>query len=73
LLRRTFSVFEAGIRRNIAESVKGIGGGVVQVAAPSSVDPVRAAPAVAVVAALLGLSAPQPPTLPAAKDGADVS
>lgn len=71
LLRRTFSVFEAGIRRNIAESVKGIGGGVVHVAAPSSVDPERAAPAVAVVAALLGLSAPQ--STPPAEEGADVS
>jgi hypothetical protein len=58
LLRRTFSLFEPGIRRNIAESVKGIGGGVVAVQAQSDIDPVRAAPAVAVVAGLLGLSAP---------------
>ncbi|OZG30914.1 hypothetical protein BH683_001575 [Williamsia sp. 1138] len=64
LLRRTFSLFEAGIRRNIAESVKGIGGGVIAVAAPSQIDAERAAPAVAVVASLLGL-------LPAAEGSAD--
>jgi hypothetical protein len=58
LLRRTFSVFEPGIRRNIAESVKGVGGGVIAVQTPSRIDPVRAAPAVAVVAQLLGLTAP---------------
>lgn len=55
LLRRTFSLFEAGVRRNIAESVKSVGGGVIAVTAPSMIDTQRAAPAVAVVADMLGL------------------
>lgn len=55
LLRRTFSLFEAGVRRNIAESVKSVGGGVIAVQIPSTIDAQRAAPAVAVVATLLGL------------------
>ncbi|MFT4125698.1 MAG: DUF5682 family protein [Gordonia sp. (in: high G+C Gram-positive bacteria)] len=54
LLRRTFGLFEPAVRRNIGERVAGLGRAEV-LAAATTFDAELAAPAVAVVANLLGL------------------
>ncbi|GAB93030.1 DUF5682 family protein [Gordonia rhizosphera] len=55
LLRRTFGEFDAGVRRNIGNRVASLGEAPVATAPTTTVDAALAAPAVAVVAQILGL------------------